>query len=70
VPQPPADRQDDANDLVGTIGAAAPGTVVKIGTHRNGSDSTVSVTLGELPVTPFKAAAAPPGSRERRGRRE
>jgi len=38
----------------------APGTAVKIGIVRDGNERTVSVTLGELPVTPFKPAAAPP----------
>jgi serine protease Do len=46
-------------DLVSRISAMAPGTVVKIGILHDGSDRTISVTLGELPVTPFKAAAAP-----------
>jgi serine protease Do len=50
----------NANDLAARIGTTAPGTVVKIGTRRDGNDNTVSVTLGELPVTPFKAAATPP----------
>jgi len=50
----------NGNDLASMIGATAPGTVVKIGIRRNGSDSTIPVTLGELPVTPFKAAAMPP----------
>ena len=47
-------------DLANRIGAMAPGTAVKIGILRNGSERTVSVTLGELPVTPFKTATAPP----------
>jgi serine protease Do len=37
----------------------APGTAVKITILRDGSERTVSVKLGELPVTPFKAAAEP-----------
>lgn len=46
-------------DLAARIGAMAPGTAVKIGILRNGSERIVSVTLGELPATPFKAAVAP-----------
>jgi serine protease Do len=37
----------------------SPGTAVKIDILRNGSERTASVTLGEIPVTPFKVAAAP-----------
>jgi len=46
-------------DLVARIGDMAPGTAVKIDILRNGIERTASVTLGEIPVTPFKAAAAP-----------
>ena len=46
-------------DLAAKIGSMAPGTAVAIGILRDGSQRTVSVTLGELPVTPFKVAAAP-----------
>ena len=49
----------DGADLAAKIGSMAPGTAVKIGIFRNGNEHTVSVTLGELPVTPFKPAAAP-----------
>jgi serine protease Do len=49
----------DGADLAAKIGSMAPGTTVKIGIFRNGNEHTVSVTLGELPVTPFKPAAAP-----------
>jgi serine protease Do len=49
----------DGSDLAARIGSMAPGTTVKIGILRNGNEHTVSVTLGELPVTPFKPAAAP-----------
>jgi serine protease Do len=46
-------------DLAAKIGSMAPGTAVAIGILRDGNERTVSVTLGELPVTPFKPAAAP-----------
>jgi serine protease Do len=46
-------------DLAAKIGSIAPGTVVKITILRDGSERTVSVRLGQLPVTPFKAAAEP-----------
>jgi serine protease Do len=45
-------------DLAAKIGSMAPGTAVKITILRDGSERTVSARLGELPVTPFKAAAA------------
>ena len=48
----------NGHDLAARIGAMAPGAVAKIVLRRsNGTDSTVSVTLGELPVTPFKPAS-------------
>jgi serine protease Do len=37
----------------------APGTAVKITVLRNGGERTISVTLGELPGTPFKPADQP-----------
>jgi serine protease Do len=46
-------------DLVARIGAMAPGSEVKIRFLHDGADRTVSVTLGELPATPFKAATLP-----------
>ncbi len=49
----------DGADLAARIGAMAPGTAAEIGILRNGNEHTVSVTLGELPVTPFKPATAP-----------
>ena len=49
----------DGADLAARIGAMAPGTAAEIGFLRNGDEHTVSVTLGELPVTPFKPATAP-----------
>ena len=48
----------DGADLAARIGAMAPGTAAEIGILRNGNERTVSVTLGELPVTPFKPATA------------
>ena len=50
----------NAHDLAVKIGGTAPGTSVEVGVNHEGNQRTVSVTLGELPVTPFKAAAAPP----------
>jgi serine protease Do len=49
----------DGADLAAKIGSMAPGTAVKIEILRNGNEHTLSVTLGELPGTPFKPAAAP-----------
>ena len=46
-------------DLAAKIGSMAPGTTVQIGIFRNGSERTISVTLVELPGTPFKPATAP-----------
>jgi serine protease Do len=46
-------------DLAAKIGSMAPGTAVKITILRDGGERTVSARLGELPVTPYKAAAAP-----------
>jgi serine protease Do len=37
----------------------APGTTVQISILREGGERTIPVTLGELPVTPFKPATAP-----------
>ena len=50
----------NAHDLAAKIGGTAPGTSVEVGVNREGNQRTLSVTLGELPVTPFKAAATPP----------
>jgi serine protease Do len=44
-------------DLAARIGQMAPGTSVKIDLFREASERTVSVTLGELPVKPFRAVA-------------
>ena len=46
-------------DLAAKIGSIAPGAAAKITIFRDGSEHTLSVRLGELPVTPFKAAAEP-----------
>src|SRR5471032_1098680 len=39
----------DARDLARKIGGIPPGTTVKLGVLRGGSEKTVSLTLGELP---------------------
>jgi serine protease Do len=39
----------DARDLARKISGIAPGTAVKLGIVRNGTEKTVSLTLGELP---------------------
>jgi serine protease Do len=39
----------DARDLARKIGAMQPGTTIKLGVFRDGSDKTLSLTLGELP---------------------
>jgi serine protease Do len=41
----------DARDLARKIGSIAPGATVKLGVLRNGTEKTVSLTLGELPNT-------------------
>jgi serine protease Do len=46
-------------DLANKVAAIAPGTAVKVGIYRGGKADTVTVTLGDLPSTPFKAPAAP-----------
>jgi serine protease Do len=46
-------------DLAARIGSMSPGTSATIGIIRAGRDRTMSVRLGELPVTPFKAPAEP-----------
>ncbi len=40
----------DARDLARKIGTMAPGTSIKLGTIRNGTDKTVTLTLGTLPA--------------------
>jgi serine protease Do len=51
-------------DLAARIGSMSPGTSATIGIIRDGRERTVSVRLGELPVTPFKAAAEPPSQQQ------
>ena len=46
-------------ELAEAISDMAPGTIVKIDILRDGSERTFSIKLGELPVTPFKAASVP-----------
>jgi serine protease Do len=41
----------DARDLARKIGSIAPGATVHLGVLRNGTEKTVSLTLGELPNT-------------------
>jgi serine protease Do len=41
----------DARDLARKIGSIAPGATVHLGVQRNGTEKTVSLTLGELPNT-------------------
>ncbi len=46
-------------DLAARIGAMPPGTSAAISIVRDGRERTISVRLGELPVTPFKTAPEP-----------
>jgi len=39
----------DARDLARTIGSKTPGTTIKLGIFRKGSEQTISLTLGDLP---------------------
>jgi serine protease Do len=55
----------NARDLAKKIGAMAPGTTVKLGYIRDGSEATVSLTLGELPKQREARAGV---EREGRGR--
>ena len=41
----------DARDLARRIGGMAPGTTIKLGVLRKGSEKTLNLTLGELPAT-------------------
>jgi serine protease Do len=53
-------------ELASKVGGTQPGTAVKVGIDRGGKAETLTVTLGELPSTPFKTKApAPPANRER-----
>ena len=51
----------DSHTLARNIGAKAPGTSVKLGVLRNGSEKTVTLTLGTLPDE-RQVNAAPQGS--------
>ena len=51
----------DSHTLARKIGAMAPGTSVKLGVLHNGSEKTVTLTLGTLPDE-RQANAAPLGS--------
>jgi len=53
----------DSHTLARKIGAMAPGTSVKLGVLHNGSEKTVTLTLGTLPDE-RQANAAPQGSSE------
>ena len=44
------ERVKDARDLSRKIGSLAPGSTIKLGMLRQGSEKTVSLTLGELPA--------------------
>jgi serine protease Do len=52
----------DAHALARKIGTMAPGTSVKLGLMRDGSEKTVTLTLGTLPDERQANAAAPQGS--------
>jgi serine protease Do len=56
----------DARDLARQIGALAPGASVKLSVWRKGTETTVSLTLGELP-TQREARATSPESGSRGG---
>jgi serine protease Do len=51
----------DSRTLARKIGAMAPGTSIKLGVLHNGSEKTVTLTLGTLPDE-RQASAAPQGS--------
>ena len=55
----------DARDLARKIGTMSPGTTVKLGTIHDGSDKTVSLTLGTLPAE--KEAANTPTHEDNSG---
>jgi serine protease Do len=54
----------DSHTLARKIGSMAPGTSVKLGVLHNGSEKTVTLTLGTLPDE-RQANAAPQGSSEK-----
>jgi serine protease Do len=55
----------DAHMLARKIGTMAPGTSVKLGLVRDGSEKTVTLTLGTLPDERQANAAAPQGGSEK-----
>jgi serine protease Do len=55
----------DAHALARKIGTMAPGTSVKLGLMRDGSEKTVTLTLGTLPDDRQANAAAPQGAPEK-----
>ena len=55
----------DAHALARKIGTMAPGTSVKLGLMRDGSEKTVTLTLGTLPDERQANAAAPQGGAEK-----
>jgi serine protease Do len=55
----------DAHMLARKIGTMAPGTSVKLGLMRDGSEKTVTLTLGTLPDERQANAAAPQGGSEK-----
>jgi serine protease Do len=56
----------DARDLTRRIGAARPGTSVRLTVLRDGAERTVQLTLGQLPGE-ARRAAPEDGRRDRRG---
>jgi serine protease Do len=48
-----------SGDLTTRIGSMLPGTSATIGVVRDGGERAITVQLGQLPVTPFVAAAEP-----------
>jgi serine protease Do len=53
-------------DLAARIGSMSPGSSATIGIIHDGREHTISLRLGELPVTPFKAATEPPSQQPSR----
>jgi serine protease Do len=56
----------DARELARTIGAMSPGTTIKLTLLRDGKETTLSLTLGELPAQ-RQARATPEKREEKRG---
>jgi serine protease Do len=55
------DKIKDSTELRNTVASLAPGSSVKLTVWRNGSETTVNVTLGEQPDDLRTAAARQPG---------